>query len=92
MLVRVHVTRVRSQAIDLKFLRRLLAIFDEIYALDATGNDMFAYVNELRGWPDRHAADWGNNYGSYRQDLWYCALARSKLDVRYNVQPCNRLA
>jgi hypothetical protein len=49
-------------------------------------------VNELNDWP----ADYGRTeqylWGSYRQDLWYLALKRSKLDTYHNVQPYNRLA
>lgn len=77
---------------EYKALRCLLDIFNDIYALEATGNDIFAYVNELRDWPTEDKMALGYECGSYMQDLWYCALARSKLDIRHNVQPCNRLA
>jgi len=40
---------------ELMALLCLLAIFDDIYALDATGNDIFAYINELRAWPAAYA-------------------------------------
>lgn len=76
---------------EFKTLQCLLEIFHDIYALDAKGNDVFAYVNELRDWPTRSSRS-HTDHGSYKQDLWYCALARSKLDVRYGVQPCKRLA
>jgi len=36
---------------EYKALRWLLDVFDNIHALDAAGNDVFAYVNELRDWP-----------------------------------------
>jgi len=81
-----------SNAGELKALQCLLTIFDNIGALDATGNDIFAYVNELRNWPMEYVAPDLDYCGSYKQDLWYCVLARSKLDVRHNVQPCKRLA
>lgn len=74
-------------------LQRLLTIFDfhDIRALDSTGNDIFSYVNELQEWPETCERSYFD-CGSYKQDLWYCALNRSKLDVRYNIQPCGRLA
>ena len=77
---------------EYKALQCLLETFNDIYALEATGNDIFAYVNELRDWPKEYTNAKRNRNGSYMQDLWYCALARSKLDIRHNVQPCNRLA
>lgn len=80
-----------STAKEFKALQYLLSIFDNIYALDATGNDVFTYANELREWPGSYTEPI-YECGSYRQDLWYCALARSKLDIRHGVQPCNRLA
>lgn len=69
----------------------MLKIFEKIYAVDAKGNDVFDYVNELRGWPGSYTRP-SYDCGSYRQDLLYCALKRSKLDIRHNVQPCDRLA
>lgn len=77
---------------DYKALRCLLEIFKDIHALDATGNDIFAYVNQLIEWPRDYIQAKQYGSGSYRQDLWYCALKRSKLDIRHNVQPCRRLA
>jgi hypothetical protein len=79
---------------ELEALRCLLAIFDDIHALDAMGNDVFAYVNEAQDWPERYKDPLSHIFddGSYRQDLWYCALARSELDVCNSVQPCDRLA
>jgi hypothetical protein len=89
----VFMSRVEEPGIaqEFKALQYLLEIFNDIHALDATGNDIFAYVNELRDWPKGYGSSW-NDCGSYRQDLWYCALKRSKLDIRHNVPPCNRLA
>jgi hypothetical protein len=80
-----------DDASEFKTLQCLLKIFHDIYALDAEGNDVFAYVNELRDWPERFQRT-DLDHGSYKQDLWYCALARNKLDVRYSVQPRKRLA
>jgi hypothetical protein len=77
---------------EYKALRSLLDIFDDIHALDAAGNDILAYVNKVHDWPIEYGQQDRPWYGSYRQDLWYCALKRSKLDIRYNVQPCRRLA
>jgi hypothetical protein len=90
----VFMSRVGEPGIarEYKALRCLLDIFNDIYALEATGNDIFAYVNELRDWPTEYENPIRCEYGSYMQDLWYCALARSNLDIRHNVQPCNRLA
>ena len=76
---------------ELTSLLCLLAIFDDIYALDATGNDIFAYVNEFRDWPAAYVTP-DFDCGSYKQDLWYCALARKKLDIKYNIRPSKRLA
>ena len=80
-----------GDAKEYKVLLCLLSIFHNIYALDTTGNDIFAYVNELRDWPMGYATSHWDN-GSYKQDLWYIALARSKLDIRHKVPPCKRLA
>lgn len=77
---------------EMRALSFLLTIFDDIYAHDARGNDVFAYVNEVKEWPRKDNVLKLDAFGSYRQDLWYCALARSGLDVRYGIQSCNRLA
>lgn len=78
-----------------KALQCLLSMFDgmvdEIFARDALGNDLFAYVNELQDWPDGYNDPWDCD-GSYRQDLWYCALMRSKLDISYKIKPYTRIA
>jgi hypothetical protein len=87
------VSRAKNPGIarEVRALQYLLSIFDDIYALDATGHDIFAYTNELRDWPGSYREPY-YECGSYRQDLWYCALARSKLRDRHNIQSCNRLA
>lgn len=89
----VFISRVSipDDAREYKALQCLLKIFEKIYAVDAKGNDVFDYVNELRGWPGSYTRP-RYDCGSYRQDLLYCALKRSKLDIRHNVQPCDRLA
>ena len=77
-----------DSAQEFKALRGLLAIFDDIHATDNWGINIFSYVNEQEEWINRHYQD----CGSYRQDLWYCALKRSGLDVRYDLAPCERIA
>lgn len=73
---------------EFRALRNLLAVFDDIYATDHQGVDIFSYVNEEKEW----AVDITHDCGSYRQDLWYCALKRSGLDARYDIAPCARIA
>jgi hypothetical protein len=87
-------TKLPSTAQEYKALRRLLEIFKDIHALDAMGSDIFAYVNEVQDWPETYTDPLSHivDCGSYKQDLWYCALARSNLHDRHTVQPCNRLA
>ena len=77
-----------QSAKEFKALRSLLAVFDDIYATDIWGFDIFSYVNEENRWIDSQYQD----FGSYRQDLWYCALKRSGLDVRFDIAPCVRIA
>lgn len=77
-----------DSAKEFKALRCLLAVFDDIYATDIWGTDVFSYVNEEKSWIDPQH----QKFGSYRQDLWYCALKRSGLDVRYDIAPCARIA
>lgn len=94
---------------EYRALQCLLRIFNDIFARDASGNDVFMYVNELRRWPgkwqdrfddvlsldiwfDVEHRDGSCDCGSYRQDLWYCALRRSKLDVLYEIGPYTRIA
>lgn len=79
------------RAREYKALRHFLAVFDDIYALDAKGNDIFTYVNKLQNWPGEVFHRFPDT-GSYRQDLWYTALRGSELDIRYGVQPCTRIA
>jgi hypothetical protein len=73
---------------DFKALLSLLVLFDDILATDIRGIDIFSYVNEEENWGSDEIRD----CGSYRQDLWYCALKRSGLDVRYDLAPCERIA
>jgi len=77
-----------GSAKEFKALRSLLAVFDDIRATDLLGIDIFSYVNEQEEWPNHMRPD----HGSYRQDLWYCALKRSGLDARYDIAPCARIA
>lgn len=80
-----------SNAQEFKALQHLLTVFHDIHALDKLGNTIFTYVNELRNWPGLDGVLL-HDCGSYRQDLWYRALAVSELEVCRNVQPCMRLA
>ena len=77
-----------NSAKEFRALRSLLAVFDDIYATDIWGIDIFSYVNEEKRWIDPQYRD----FGSYRQDLWYCALKRSGLGARYDMAPCARIA
>ena len=77
-----------DDAREFKALRCLLAVFDDIYTTDIWGIDIFSYVNGGKKWIDQTRYD----CGSYRQDLWYCALKRSGLDARYDIAPCARIA
>lgn len=71
-----------QNARELEALLLLLTIFDDIFATDARGNDLFVYANEIQKWPWKDYANNLRHDSSYTQDLWYCALARSGLDVR----------
>ena len=78
-----------QSARELRALRSLLAVLDDVHATDIWGNDIFSYANEEKQWYDYpHEED----CGSYRQDLWYCALKRTGLDARYNIAPRARIA
>jgi hypothetical protein len=71
---------------DFEALRYLLTVFDDIFARNSTGRSLFGVLadDDL----GRYA-----RYGSYRQDLWYCALYRSGLVERSNITlpPLGRL-
>jgi len=63
---------------EFEALRYLLTIFKDIFARDVKGRSIFdIVVNDETGRDDC--------YGSYRQDLWYCALYRSGLAQRSNI-------
>lgn len=72
-------------------LRCLLGIFNDVFGQDAMGNDVFTYVNEACDWPDDYSRR-EYPYGSYRQDLWYCALMRSKPEISHKIAPFTRVA
>ena len=56
---------------DLEKLVYLLSIFDDIHATDAEGYTIFDLLDTCQD----------DYYGSYRRDLWYCALGRAGIDV-----------
>lgn len=56
---------------DFEKLQYLLSIFDDIYARDAHGRTIFDCVKDFQGYA----------LGSYKRDLWYCALDRAGIDV-----------
>lgn len=65
---------------DFEAVRYLLTLFDDIFACDNIGIDIFEMVQ------DRSCHNvWG--IGSYSQDLWYCTLYRSGLARRYGISP-----
>lgn len=53
-------------------LQYLLSIFDDIYARDASGGTIFDHLGNYQQY---------KLYGTYRRDLWYCALERAGIDV-----------
>ena len=61
----------------LERLQYLLSIFDDIYARDTDGCTIFDHVDDARFDPF--------GFGSYRRDLWYCALKRASIDVSHRV-------
>jgi hypothetical protein len=68
-----------SKSAELEALRFLLTVFDDIFARDSTGWSLFDYM------VNRELAS--GKHGSYRRDLWYCALYRSKLCHRFSIPP-----
>lgn len=56
---------------DFEQLVYLLSIFDDIHAKDAKGHTIFDHLKNKQD----------DSYGSYRRDLWYCALERAGIDV-----------
>jgi hypothetical protein len=74
---------------DLGALRFLLTVFDDVFARDTQGMSIFEIVNDERELLVRSDGD-DDSCGSYRQDLWYCALYRSKLQVRFDLPPPSR--
>lgn len=68
---------------EFKALSFLLTVFDDIYAQDRSGKTVFDALLDL-GFDDSHSA-----LGSYRYDLWYCALYRSGLARRFDIPQPN---
>ena len=71
-------SRKPSSSRDFEALQYLLTVFDEIFARDNFGMNIFG---EVRHYRHRHEG----RKGSYREDLWYCALYRSRLPLTLNI-------
>lgn len=69
-----------STSLEFEALRYLLTIFDDFFACDSSYCTIFDRTahGQARPWRSR---------GSYRQDMWYCALYRSDLAHRLNIPP-----
>ena len=61
---------------DFEALQYLLTVFGDIFARDTTGMDIFDLVYDFTHRQEN---------GSYREDLWYCALYRSGLALTFNL-------
>lgn len=66
-------------------LRFLLTVFDDIFAKDFHDTSIFDYLENLREWLMEENR-WDGT-GSYKEDLWYCALYRSGLEDRHQILP-----
>ncbi|KAM0723657.1 hypothetical protein Q7P37_000645 [Cladosporium fusiforme] len=64
----VHRASDPSVSCELEILQLLLDRFDDIHARDKSGVTLFDYVNDEMTYSMR---------GSYRRDLWFCALERT---------------
>jgi hypothetical protein len=62
-----------SNSRDFEKIQFLLSVFDDVYARDRKGATVFDWVNE-----DVNGL---HSPGSYRRDLWYCALERVGIDI-----------
>jgi hypothetical protein len=60
-----------EKSYDFEKLQYLLGVCDDIYATDAQGRTLFDHFDDIE---DKYC-------GSYRRDLWYCALERAGIDV-----------
>lgn len=65
-----------NQSAEFAALRFLLTVFNDIFAQDRDGFTIFDHVSLANG-----------QCGSYRQDMWYCAIYRSGLDSRFGILP-----
>ena len=61
-------------------LRFLLTVFDDINARDCYDSTIFDLLLDADDYPDP-------DIGSYRHDLWYCALFRSGIALRLKIPP-----
>ena len=68
-----------ERSVEFEALRYLLTVFDDIFARDNQGCTIFDLITDDR--TDYH------HTGSYRQDLWYCALYRSNIPLGINIPP-----
>lgn len=65
---------------EFEALRYLLTVFDDIFARDIEGGTVFHLAS--------NASIVGPlSTGSYKQDLWYCALYRSNVPLGVNIPP-----
>lgn len=68
-------SRTPSGSRDFERLHFLLSVFGDIYAQDAKSRTIFDLVDG-----EDH-----DTFGSYRRDLWYCALERAAMDVSHHL-------
>ena len=65
---------------EFEALRYLLTVFDNVFARDCRGRTIF----DLLAGDSMYGQQ---SLGSYKQDLWYCALYRSQLPRRFTIPP-----
>jgi hypothetical protein len=69
-----------SNSADFEALTYLLTVSDDIYARDIDGFSIFNLLYfSAHVWPEE--------LGSYKEDLWYCALYRTGLAQRFGIDP-----
>ncbi|GAB7326433.1 hypothetical protein MBLNU13_g10445t1 [Cladosporium sp. NU13] len=68
---------------EFEALQYLLTVFEDVFARDKTGMNIFDMVETDKIQP----FDPTMEIGSYKQDLWYCALYRAGLSRRLGIPP-----
>lgn len=68
-----------SSSAEFEALQYLLTICDDIFARDDTGCSIFDHVDQ--------DPRFDMSIGSYKQDLWYCAIYRSGLAQIFEIPP-----